>query len=225
MSHRILLVEADKSPAAAAEEALVCAGHRVVWLESFNEAVRLRSALRHDLMVAALRLGPFNGLHLLLRLRATDPELPAVIMGEPSDLTADVARFRATFVTKPIDDDDLRRAVADLLVGRPPRDPDCGRAWPRKRSELAATVRQISARVVELSYGGLRMRTSRPVSLSEASSIDIMLPTLGLTMPVRPRWTTIADDGGTCFGAEVAPDPVDAMRHWRWVVDSLGGLN
>ena len=38
-------------------------------------------------------------------------------------------------------------------------------------------------------------------------------------------WTAATNDGGTFCGAEVAPDGADAMRHWRWIVDSLGSLN
>ena len=224
MSHRILLVEADRTPAAVVEEALAADGHRVAWVDSFKDTIRLASAQRPDLLIAALRLGPYNGLHLLLRLRASDPDLPVVITAEPSDLSPDVSLFHATFVAKPIQSGQLRQAVSALLVGRLPREPDCERAWPRKRAELPATVKQTSARVVELSYGGIRLKLSQSAGIGR-SSIEIGFPTLGMSMPITPRWTAASRDGGTLCGAEVSPDGPDAMRHWRWIVDSLGSLN
>jgi len=224
MSHRILLVEADRTPAAIAEEALAADGHRVAWVDSFKDTIRLASAQRPDLMVAALRLGAYNGLHLLLRLRAADPDLPVVITAEPSDLTPDVSLFQATFVAKPIQSGQLRQAVSALLVGRLPRDPDCERAWARKRAELPVTVKQASARVVELSYGGVRLKLPQSVGMGR-SAIEIGFPTLGVSVPIKPRWTTPSHDGGMVCGAEVVPEGADAMRHWRWIVDSLGSLN
>ena len=224
MSHRILLVEADSALAAIAEEALAADGHRVAWVDSFKDTIRLASAQRPDVLVAALRLGAYNGLHLLLRLRAADPDLPVVITAEPSDLTPDVELFHATFVAKPFQSGQLRQAVSALLIGRLPRDPDCERAWPRKRAELPATVKQVSARVVELSYGGLRLKLAQPVGFSR-SSIDVGFPTLGVSIPVKPRWTAQTHDGGTWCGVEVLSEGADAMRHWRWIVDSLGSLN
>src|SRR5712691_5911342 len=88
MAHRILLVEADRTPAMVAEEALAADGHRVAWVDSFKDT---------------------------LRLRASDPDLPVVITAEPSDLSADVTLFHATFVAKPIQSGQLREAVSALL--------------------------------------------------------------------------------------------------------------
>lgn len=224
MAHRILLVEADRTPAMVAEEALAADGHRVAWVDSFKDTIRLAAAQRPDLLIAALRLGAYNGLHLLLRLRAADPDLPVVITAEPSDLTPDVTLFQATFVAKPIQSGELREAVAALLAGRTPRDPDCERAWPRKRAELPATVRHSSARVVELSYGGMRLKLPKTVGLGRAG-MEIGFPTLGMSVPIKPRWTAASHDGETLCGAEVTPDGADAVRHWRWIVDSLGSLN
>ena len=224
MAHRILLVEADRTPAMVAEEALAADGHRVAWVDSFKDTLRLANAQRPDLLVAALRLGAYNGLHLLLRLRASDPDLPVVITAEPSDLSADVTLFHATFVAKPIQSGQLREAVSALLVGRLPRDPDCERAWPRRRAELPGTVKRTSVRVVELSYNGMRLKLPSSVGIGRGS-IEIGFPTLGVSVPIKPRWTATTHDGGTFCGAEVAPDGADAMRHWRWIVDSLGSLN
>ena len=174
MAHRILLVEADRTPAMVAEEALAADGHRVAWVDSFKDTLRLANAQRPDLLVAALRLGAYNGLHLLLRLRASDP--------------------------------------------------DCERAWPRRRAELPGTVKKTSVRVVELSYNGIRLRLPSSVGIGRGST-EIGFPTLGVSVPIKPRWTAATHDGGTFCGAEVAPDGADAMRHWRWIVDSLGSLN
>ena len=81
MSFRILLVETDRAAATVADHVLTNAGYRVAWVDSFADAIRQSTADCPDLMITALRLGPFNGLHLVLRCRASDAEMPAVSSG------------------------------------------------------------------------------------------------------------------------------------------------
>jgi CheY-like chemotaxis protein len=198
------------------------AGHRVACLDSFADAIRLvETADIPDLMVAALRLGAFNGLHLLLRVRAHDADIPAVIIGEASDFTRDITEFGARFVAKPIDPSALQDVVAELLTGRIPRDPQGARIWPRKSAELTAMVQDGAARIVELSYGGVRMNLERPPG-GEKTSLEIKLPSLGVSVQAVTRWSKLAEDGGSWWcGAEMAPATSDDTRAWRWIVDSL----
>lgn len=221
MSYRILLVEPDTVAAEAAVQVLTGAGHRVAWVNSFAEAIWVSSSDEPDVMITALRLGAFNGLHLLMRARAQDPNLLVVILCEASDFSADISRFGARHVAKPIDPSALRDVVSDLLAGRKPHDPRGARIWPRKLTELAATVQDGMARVIELSYGGVRLRLERPPSAPH-TPLDINLPSLGVSVKAIARWVKPADDGGSWWcGAELALPTPDAARTWRRVVASL----
>jgi DNA-binding response OmpR family regulator len=221
MSFRILLVETDRAAATVADHVLANAGYRVAWVDSFADAIRQSTADCPDLMITALRLGPFNGLHLVLRCRTTVAEMPAIIICDPADLSADIERYGAHPLPKPIDPAALLTLVSQLLEGLVPHDPTSARRWPRKRAELPATVLSGSARVVELSYGGVRLELPRPPGPGR-TPIEIKLPTYGVSVQAVACWSQLAEEGGAWrCGAEVAPIDSEATRTWRWIVDSL----
>lgn len=222
MSFRLLLVEPDRLGASEAMSVLTDAGHRVAWVDSFADAVWVSASGAHDVMIAAIRLGAFNGLHLLMTTRAHTPDLPVVIACEACDFTDDIGRFGARHVAKPIDPLALRDVVSELLAGRSPHDPSGARIWPRKLAELSATVKNRMARIVELSYGGLRLNLERPPPSGPHAPIEIALPTLGVSVQALARWVKPAEDGASWWcGAEVALPTPDAARTWRWIVASV----
>lgn len=219
MSYRILVVDSDPSASAVAEQALVAIGHRVAPVSTFEEAIRQVTLDCPDLLVAALRLGPYNGLHVLMRARADYPDIPVVITGATSDFTPDIPRFSARFLSTPVDRAALTRLVSELLAGRVPNEPANDRRWPRKRTALPATVYETSARVVELSYEGVRLELPGPIGAA-TTPFDISFPTLGMSVTAVPRWSKSVA-GGVWYGAEVALADIDATRQWRLMVDSL----
>ena len=120
-----------------------------------------------------------------------------------------------------IDPKALLNLVLQLLAGRLPHDPTSARRWPRKRAELPATVLSGSARVVELSYGGVKLEMPRPPGPGR-TPLEIKLPTFGVSVQAVACWSHLAEEGGSWrCGAEVAPIDSDATRTWRWIVDSL----
>jgi two-component system nitrogen regulation response regulator GlnG len=127
MSFRILLVDPDSAAAAATGRALVQAGYRAAPVNTFEEATRQLSLDYPDLLVTKVRLGAFNGLHLLLRCRAEHPDVPVIVVGTLADHTADVTRFGGQFVTTPIEHTSFLWLVATLLSGRTPYDPTSSR--------------------------------------------------------------------------------------------------
>jgi DNA-binding NtrC family response regulator len=139
MSYRILLVDPDETSTAVNEHTLVGAGFRTAAVSTFAEATRQISLACPDLLVTALRLKAFNGLHLLLRCREDHPELPVIVVGYPEDLTSDIGRYGARFLTKPSDPAAFLSVVSDLL--QRPRDSSGERQGPRTRAEPPATLR------------------------------------------------------------------------------------
>jgi len=221
MSYRILLVEPDSADGLRAAQVLAPAGHRVAWVDTFADAVSLSESDPPDLLISALRLGAYNGLHLLMHVRAQAPQLPVVIACESSDFTPDIERFGACHVPKPIAVSSLASVVGQLLADCTPQDPRSTRIWPRKPTELSATVQDANARVVELSYGGVRMSLDRPID-GAPTPMQIKLPSLGVSVEAVPRWVKPSDDGASWWcGAEVALPTPAAARTWRRVVASL----
>jgi DNA-binding response OmpR family regulator len=84
---------------------------------SFAEAKNLLSDRKPALLVSAVQLGEFNGLGLVLRAKAANPELRAVVLSRVADpvLQADAEKLGATFVSLPIEQLELRAAIIRTL--------------------------------------------------------------------------------------------------------------
>jgi DNA-binding response OmpR family regulator len=223
MSYRILLVDPDLRSSAAIERSLSEAGYLTVSVRTFDDATRQLAVDTPDLLITAVRLEAFNGLHLVLRCRADYPDMPMIVTGEDEDplLASEVRRYGARFVQKSPAPERLLHLVSSLLAGRSPREPLGHRRWPRRMAGLPAIVAQTSARVVDLSYGGLRLELGgTPAEFS--APMDVDLPTMGLSIKVVPRWTKPieAQDAWWC-GAEVAPANSQARQTWQGIVDAL----
>ena len=150
---RILLVDPNSAISTGTRAALAEAGHRVAGVSTFEEATLQLALDCPDLLITAVRLGAFNGMHLLFRFRAEHPDVPVVVIGAPAISRRTCAPRDA--IPQPSDRSrSFVDLVSDLLAGRTPRDPHSLRRWPRKRTELPATIHRHVARVVELSYGG-----------------------------------------------------------------------
>ena len=113
----ILIVDEDPAALTTLVAALTQAGHTAIGVTSFREGIRALTTTTPALLVCSVRLGPFNGLHLLMRGRAEHPGLPAILMGPRSEVVAREAHAlgAAVYLTQPIDLDALTSAAADLI--------------------------------------------------------------------------------------------------------------
>jgi len=221
MSYRILLVDPYAASTAVAEHALVGAGYRAAAVSTFDQALRQIALDCPDVIVTAIRLAAFNGLHLVIRLRVEHADLPVIVTGHMTDFTTDASRYGARFLQTPIDPALLLKNVAELLAGRPPLDPNSDRRWPRRPAGLPATVRNVPAHIVELSYGGMRLKMEASAA-GDSQPFEVRLPTVGMTVRAVPRWAHPIDDRGEWWcGAELASAGADDARTWRSLVDSL----
>jgi DNA-binding NtrC family response regulator len=212
MSHRILLAEATLTAPAVAERALVDAGYRVASVASFYQATRQLSLDCPDLVVTAIRLNEFNGLHLLIRIRAEHDHVPVILTGSLDDLTTDIDRYSGHFLAAPLDPAVLLTTVAQLLADRPPHDPANGRRWPRKHTALEARVHNTA---------GLRLVMTRSPD-GDRKPIQIKFPSLGLSVIAVPRWSKPLEDGLSWWcGAEIEMARTEDATTWRSIVDFL----
>ena len=96
---------------------LEAAGYRVRSARSFDEAKTLLAAERPDILITELRLGQYNGLHLVLRTRTDYPDMAALVTSRVSDpvLEAEAVRHQAQFILSPLTATQLLHAVASSL--------------------------------------------------------------------------------------------------------------
>ena len=114
---------------------LTAEGFEVTVAESFHRAKDRLTARPPNLLITEIRLGEYNGLHLVLRGKAVGRRMAALVMSSVADpvLQSEAEAMGATFLVKPIDDRQFLAAVARTLfptgsVGRPR--PDAIRAPP-----------------------------------------------------------------------------------------------
>ena len=113
----VLLVDADSSDLTSTATLLESAGYRVVSASAFEEAKQLLAVEVPDLLITGLRLGPYNGLHLVLRSRADHPEMAAIVTSRYHDsvLEGEARRNHADFVVRPVADAEFLAAVSRSL--------------------------------------------------------------------------------------------------------------
>ena len=117
MSIAVLLVEPDIQLRVSRAEAMTIAGYDVTTAATFEDGV---ASIERDIphvLVAAVRLGLFNGLHLVLKARAASPSLAAVVTaaGDDVGLAPDAARHGAEFLIEPVSAATLVAAIARAL--------------------------------------------------------------------------------------------------------------
>lgn len=221
MGCQVLLVESDLETSTAIATVLEEAGHAVTALSSFEAATATASKSRPDLLIAGVRLGRFNGLHLAARLRADHPALPIIILGHEGEvmLAAEAIQLRARFVPRGTPPTRLLAFVDDLVAGRAPRDLVSTRRWQRRPTSLPVQTAQGMGWAVDVGYGGMRVQSSLPLNCETAMAVE--LPTIGVKVQGLFRWSKpAADEKSWWSGFELDTDSVDTRR-WRRIVDSL----
>jgi DNA-binding NtrC family response regulator len=120
---------------------LATAGFHVTVAESFAQARPFLAAQPPALLITALRLGAYNGLHLVLRGKAIDPRMKAIVTTSHADvvLQADAEAMGATFVVTPVGERDWLGAVLQTVYrveGSPPIRPPFERRVRERRASL-----------------------------------------------------------------------------------------
>ena len=112
-----LVVEAAVDDLVPLVSALTEAGFQVTAAGTFLQARTLLDARPPALLMTAVRLGLYNGLHLVLRGTAVKPDLAAVVTSTVADpvLQREAEALGATFVVTPVEQKDLVAAVLRTL--------------------------------------------------------------------------------------------------------------
>jgi DNA-binding NtrC family response regulator len=112
-----LVVDSDPHDRVNTVNLLESVGYGVMSAGNFDEAKQLLAAHSVDLLVTDLRLGPYNGLHLILRTKSDHPQMAALVTSRFPDpvLQAEAARQGAGFLLRPAADDEFLAAITSTL--------------------------------------------------------------------------------------------------------------
>jgi DNA-binding response OmpR family regulator len=200
-------------------DVLTAGRYRMLTAPGFGRALQLMDTVRPDLLITVVRLGKFNGLHLVVLGRASNPRMAALVMDERRDegLEREAILAGATaYLRKPVGSGELLARVAEALATRE-------RRW-WSRTPLAANVivdiGAGTARLLDISYGGFRIE-SRTVHVHPILKLD--LPVLGLSLNARRVWSnrTEIETVWSCGAALVAPGDSEGTLRWRRLVDTI----
>lgn len=221
----MLVVDADPEALIGADQVLSAAGYLVTSLSRFEEAKKRLRLAPPDLLIADVRLGAYNGLHLVVRAHADHPEMPAIVTHAFRDpvLEAEAKALGADYLIKPLDAASLVGRVRGLLAGRSSEPAGLiARRWPRKRAAVAVRLGRSEARVLDLSYGGLRLEVWNVSEEQLFHAAEISVPGVRFDFPIRPIWTKRAGSAGPWWcGVEIAVADQRTSAAWRGFVDSV----
>ena len=225
MPFRALVVDTNRDALSATEQMLKPAGYLVARAFTFEEAKRRLELAPPDLLVTAVRLGAFNGLHLVLRAHLDSPTMPAIVVDDQRDaaLEAEAKKMDAAYLARPFDQHDLVNLARRLLEGlSEQRSSSVERRWPRKPVGVSASIGSTVARVLDVSYGGLRLELSGPPGDGLPAINAVSFPPVG-KLPIYPVWARGGVGAPPVWwcGAEVKPTGQDTTLAWRKFVDSV----
>jgi hypothetical protein len=202
---------------------LRAAGYTPKVVEDFASGKEALTA-RPDLLITELKLGAYNGLHLAIR--ASVQGTTTIVVGDPDPVLEEEARRQhATYLTQPLDHERLLKEIDQLLAAALQT-----RRSPRKQvPQLAAFVNDVPARLLDVSYEGMRLEAGDAASGALPRHFKVRLPLFNFSCDVQRVWTSpLASEGvaagGVFCGAALSGSDTDTAMAWRTLVDSLPGL-
>ena len=220
MPSKVLIVDDDKTTREGLAEFLEEAGYEAVAVGTFEDATRVLRTSPPDLLIADVRLGPFNGLQLVI---SSPQPIPAIIITGFADpvLEADARRRGADYVLKPVSPARLLDLVAQKLdrgtpairhaapLGTQAR--DWRTAHQRRRRAGANRGRQLRRVAVRNAAQRARRESTLPESLS------ITLPAAQLSVKAKLVWENLIGDGTWMCGAALFQETPE----WHGLVDAI----
>lgn len=223
MSALIILVSATPRTLRHTEALLSERGYLVAAMSSSADANLLLDSVTPDLLIADLRSGEYPDLQIAIRSRLDHPDVPAVVTTSEHDAiaAAEARRCGAAFIVRPFENPTFLATIDELIAKRRREQPPV-RRWFRAPAarEVVVHAAQLHARIVDMSYGGVRLAFRTPCEIP--STFDIAIPRAGLAVKAQRVWTAPSATGDHFWcGAE----PVEGSdAHWRQFIDSIRGV-
>ncbi len=128
----ILLVDDDTSLLTLLGMRLESSGFRVTTAESGRQALDSLAQSRPDVVLSDLRMDEMDGMALFQELQRRAPGLPVIILTAHGSIPDAVSATRQgvfSFLTKPVDRDELFSAIDEALAQTPTPGTDADSAW------------------------------------------------------------------------------------------------
>jgi len=223
MSALIILVSATPRTLRHTEALLSERGYLVAALSSSIEANVLLDSVTPDLLIADLRAGEYPDLQIAVRSRADHSDVPVIVTtSEPDEIAeAEARRCGAAFIVGPFENPAFLSAVDDLIAKRRREQPPV-RRWFRAPAprDVVVNAAEAHARIVDMSYGGVRLAFRTPCEIP--ATFEIAIPPAGVAVKAQRVWTAPSASGDHFWcGAELVEG---ADAHWREFIDSLRDL-
>jgi CheY-like chemotaxis protein len=216
----ILVVDEDVETLRGFLQLLRKAGYRAAGAADLDAALHLVQAISFDLMIAEIRLRAESGLRLIRLVRTEQPALVVVALTDFPDpaVEAEVNRLGATYSLNPMDPQRLLAIVGEKVSG-----PGKQRQWIRKRvaGGFGALIGGVPAKVLDVSYGGLRLEVAMPPEQDPPASIEVSLMSFDLSVSADVMWISLEPSGTWICGVALLETDPNASRAWRGVVDML----
>src|SRR5688572_10895295 len=213
-----ILVVAMRSDTSPAIGLVKDSGHEVVFAPGFEPAIRRLDQIAPDLLVTDVRLGGFNGLHLVIRSQSTRPKMRSILLDRVHDpvVARDAQRYGAIYLGGPVNINVIAEHISKLLNDNGPQ-----RRWPRKQpiKGLVFHVARRSARVIDISYGGIRREL--PPAETIPAKFRMAIPGFEGVFRAKPVWSRFTPLGSISCGAELLEANPQVIAQWRQLVDSI----
>lgn len=212
----ILVVSADPAVLSGRVTALRRSGFSARASASFPDARRtLEDGPPPEVLVTDVRLGPYNGLHLVAVARVEFPRTVAIVIGgQDHVLEVEAAGLGARYLLSPVTPRDLEFTIGELLAVPRPK-----RRWPRKRLavDVAALVGGQPGRILDVSYGGACLEVFG--ASVPGDTVQVVIPELGIDLSGQRVWAHHADaqQPVSCGVAFSAP----GNARWQSYVDAV----
>jgi len=221
MASKILIVEDDNANRVGLVQLLHGAGYDAIGAATFEQGRQLLIAENPDLLITDLRLEEFNGLQLIItRLHS----IPAIVITGFADriLEMEAKHLGADYLVKPFSPSALLTLIAEKLKPRVMFEIE--RRWTRKRvtEGLFAQIETARARVIDVSYGGLRLELQDDVPATLPSAFDVTLPTKDVAVHVELVWQSKTEEGNWLCGAALSHIDTVTAQAWHGLVDAVG---
>jgi DNA-binding response OmpR family regulator len=217
----LLIVEDHAATRAGLTALLESAGYVVISAGTFADGRQLLATRAPDLLIADVRLGEFNGLQLV----AAAPRAVAsiIITGFPDPaLEAQALKLGAHYITKPLAAEALLALIDETIVSaRRRQSRGSTRRWERKPvgARVCAEVERAQARIVDVSYGGVKFEIERDRSLPPSFTITVASPELSIDADLV--WDTPSGVRHRVCGAAISSGNAAAVLDWAKLVDGL----
>jgi DNA-binding response OmpR family regulator len=218
---KILIVEDHDATREGLTALLEGAGYLVLSAGAFAEGRQLLAEQTPDLLIADVRLGRYNGLQLVATAPLAIPSIIVTGFPDPA-LEAEALRFGARYVVKPVVAGEFLALVdATIVTARRRHSRGSRRLWERKpvAGSVSAEVERAAARIVDVSYGGVRFEIERDQSLPASFRITVASPELSIDADLV--WGTRSGDERWVCGAAISSGNAAAVHDWARLVDAL----